>query len=81
MRVYKIIMRICSKSKSLSGRLSEMHMENGGLTHQILIGDEKLVVEFRASTVKLRGRAERAAHGVVLGFRAVVQPCRCALRG
>ena len=54
--------------------------QTGELTHQVLIGDEKLVVEFRASAVKLRGRAERAAHGVVLGFRAVVHlaGARCA---
>lgn len=44
-------MQIYTKNKIVSGRLSEMHMENGGLIHQILIGDEKLVVEFRASAV------------------------------
>lgn len=75
-------MQICSKSKSLSGGLSEMtwKTQTGELTHQVLIGDEKLVVEFRASAVKLRGRAERAAHCVVLGFRAVVHLAgtRCA---
>ena len=56
-RAYKIVMQICSKSKSVSGRLSEMpwKTQTGELTHQVLIGDEKLVVEFRASAVKLRG--------------------------